>query len=128
MFMSRAPHLQRTEVPKCRDCVFFQPVYKKIGVKRTESRSDSKHFLDSLPRISFAKLGNPTTNTMYESELDYHRSVCNKFSKLNIDSDNNTITTPEYALHCRQEDHLCGPEGEFFHEAEKKDVKCNCKL
>jgi len=94
--MGRAPHLQRTEVPKCRDCVFFEPVYKKI--------------------------------TMYESELDYHRSVCNKFSKLNIDSDNNTITTPEYALHCRQEDHLCGPEGEFFHEAEKKDVKCNCKL
>jgi len=32
------------------------------GVKRTESRSDSKRFIDSLSRISSAKLGNPTTN------------------------------------------------------------------
>ena len=97
LFMGRAPHLQRTEIPKCRDCAFFEPVRKK--------------------------------NTMYESELDYHRSVCNKFSKLTIDSDNKTITTPEYALQCRQEDHLCGPEGEFFHEVEKKGSNgCNCKL
>jgi len=83
LFMGRAPHLHRTEIPKCRDCAFFEPVRKK-------NSSD---------------------------ELDYHKCVCNKFSKLTIDSDNKTITTPEYALQCRQEDHLCGAEGVFFHEA-----------
>ena len=36
---------------------------ESFEVKRTESQRDSKRFLDSTPRISFAKLVNPLLNT-----------------------------------------------------------------
>ena len=48
--------------------------------------------------------------------IDYARSVCNKFSKISFDSDNNITYTPAYAIDCREQDHPCGIEGTYFYE------------
>lgn len=48
--------------------------------------------------------------------IDYARSVCNKFSKISFDSDNNITYTPAYAIDCREQDHPCGIEGAYFYE------------
>jgi hypothetical protein len=57
---------------------------------------DSKRFLDSLPRISFAKLGNPTTNEPLEKKVNKKNiKILGEISKeeaFGMDSDSDIIT------------------------------------